>query len=245
MQISNIGLDLIKRYEGLKLTAYKCPAGIWTIGYGHTFQVRKGDVITEIQATEFLKKDVRHAQDAIVKHVTIDLEQSQFDALVSFIFNVGVGAFRNSTLLKMLNKGRYKAAAGQFNRWNKARVKGVLKPLRGLTRRRNDEAELFLNDENVENTQLVIAPDIKTKFNSKTNIASAAGVAGLVTTQLDTIGNTVNKAIDISVKGGDVVDSVGGLFGALNWQAIAIVGIVALFAFIIFERNKKIDEYGV
>ena len=242
MKISNDGLKLIKRYEGLKLNAYKCPANVWTIGYGHTYQVRSGDKITESVATEYLKNDVRHAQNAIDRYVKVSISQYQFDALVSFIYNVGAGAFKKSTLLKMLNKRNYEGASNQFKRWNKAggRV------LKGLSRRRADEAELFANDTDVEDMpQAIDAPIVKTSLTSKTNISSIAGIGGIALTQLDTIKSTFNDVTDLASQGGDIADKVGGLAGAFDWKMMAVIGVIGLFGYIIYERNKKVDEHGV
>lgn len=245
MRTSNKGLDLIKRHEGLKLTAYKCPAGIWTIGYGHTHQVKKGDVIDQDMANEFLKKDVRHAQSTIEKHVIVELDQNQFDALVSFIFNIGSGKFITSTLLKMLNKANYSGAGNQFGRWNKARVKGVLKPLRGLTKRRADEAELFLDYEEDEIAQSVAAPSTKTKLNSKTNMAASIGTVGIIASQVDNISKVIDKVTAVTDKGGDLADKVGAFTNGGLLMPILALAVIGLLGFIIYERNKKVDEHGL
>jgi len=150
---SQSGLDIIKKFEGLHrlgqdglVRAYRCPAGRWTIGYGHTKGVRSGQKITPEQAEQFLQEDVQWCEDAVKRHVHVPLSQLQFDALVSFVFNLGEGNFASSTLLKVLNRGEYSDVPEQLARWNKARVDGVLKPLRGLTRRRSAEAALFSMD---------------------------------------------------------------------------------------------------
>jgi len=150
---SSTGLDLIKKFEGLHrlgedgmVRSYRCPAGRWTIGYGHTKGVRSGQKITPQKAEAFLVEDVQWCEDAIRRHVSVPLSQFQFDALVSFVFNLGEGNFASSTLLKVLNRGDYQGVPEQITRWNKARVDGVLKPLRGLTRRRSAEAALFSMD---------------------------------------------------------------------------------------------------
>lgn len=140
MEISTNGLATIGDFEGCKLEAYKCPAGIWTIGYGHTKGVKEGDRITQQEAIWLLRDDLRWVQNAIDKHVTAKLNQGQYDALASFIFNVGEFAFASSTLLKKLNAGDYAGAANEFLRWTKARGK----ELPGLVRRRQHEKELFL-----------------------------------------------------------------------------------------------------
>lgn len=141
MKISQAGLDLIKEFEGFEPEAYLCPAGIWTIGYGHTGDVSEGQTITEEEAEELLRQDVAFAEDAVTDYVEGDLTQGQFDALVCFVFNIGAGAFRDSTLLRLLNQGDNEGAAEQFLRWNKAGGK----VLSGLTRRREAERELFLS----------------------------------------------------------------------------------------------------
>lgn len=147
--ISENGLSLIKRFESLKLTAYKCPAGVWTIGYGHTKNVYEGKKITEKEANELLAQDVFIVESAINKFVNVSINQNQKDALVSFVFNVGSNNFRSSTLLLKINKSDFVGAANEFLRWNKARDKtGKLRELAGLTTRRNAEKLLF---EKVEN----------------------------------------------------------------------------------------------
>lgn len=140
MKTSKKGIELIKNYEGLKLKAYKCPAGVWTIGYGHTKNVKQGDVITEVQAEILLMYDLIDFENVIKKNVRIPLTQNQFDALVSFCFNVGCGNFLKSTLLKKLIEGKIAEAAKEFLKWNKAGGK----ELAGLTKRRQEEMELFL-----------------------------------------------------------------------------------------------------
>lgn len=132
-------LELIKTFEGLRLEAYKCPAGVWTIGYGHTKSVRKGTKITQAEADELLLEDVAWVKNTVDSAVKVELSANQVSALYSFVYNVGAGAFRSSTLLRKLNQGDYTAATGQFKRWNK----GGGKVLKGLVRRRAAEAKLF------------------------------------------------------------------------------------------------------
>ena len=139
-QIGQKGLDLIKRFEGLYLRSYKCPADVWTIGYGHTKNVNGNQIITSEQAEQLLRSDLRVFERVVSDAVTVPLNQNQFDALVSLAFNIGGSNFGSSTLLRMLNAANYAGAADQFLRWNRAgdRV------LDGLTRRRQDERALFL-----------------------------------------------------------------------------------------------------
>ena len=140
MKISQAGLDLIKRFEGIETKAYCCPAGILTIGYGHTAGVKEGDICTPEQAEVWLREDCRVAELTISSNVNVQLNQNQFDALVSFIFNLGSGNFIKSTLLKKLNAGDYPGAADEFDRW----VKAGGRPLTGLVKRRAAEKALFL-----------------------------------------------------------------------------------------------------
>lgn len=139
MNISKNGIDLIKKFEGCRLTAYKCPSGVYTIGYGHTSGVKKGQRITQKQAEAYLREDVKKFENGVNKAVFVPLTQNQFDALVSFCFNCGLGAFKNSTLLKKLNAKDYAGAGKELLRWNKA--SGVV--LDGLKRRRQAEKALF------------------------------------------------------------------------------------------------------
>lgn len=143
MKIGKEGLALIKSFEGLRLKSYLCPANVWTIGYGSTGpHVRQGMVISEKQAEELLLKDIARFERAVTEMAAAPT-QNQFDALVSFAFNIGTGALKSSTLLKKHNGGRYKEAADQFLRWNRAG--GTILP--GLTRRRTAERKLYLSGE--------------------------------------------------------------------------------------------------
>ena len=142
MSISPAGIALIQAHEGLRLTAYRDPVGIWTIGYGSTGGVRRGMTITRDQAVLRLYHDVDDAEATVNNRVTVPLSQSQFDALASFVFNVGGGAFRKSTLLQKLNAGDYAGASNEFMRWIKA--KGRV--LGGLVTRRAAERALFLSE---------------------------------------------------------------------------------------------------
>lgn len=142
MKISKKGLDLIKQFEGLELKAYKDSVGVVTIGYGSTGpHVSMGMVITQEQAESLLKQDVSRFEKGVSELVKVPLNQNQFDALVSFSFNLGLGNLKSSTLLRKLNFLDYVGAANEFPRWNKAG--GVV--LKGLTRRREAEKALFLS----------------------------------------------------------------------------------------------------
>ena len=139
MKVSDKGLALIKEFEGCKLTAYQDSVGVWTVGYGHTKTAMRCMVITQAQADELLARDVAEHAAGVYKALQVKLEQHQFDSVVSLAFNVGVKTVRNSTLLKMINRGDAKMAAAQFDRWNKAGGK----VLAGLTRRRAAERKMY------------------------------------------------------------------------------------------------------
>lgn len=143
LQISPDGLALIKKWEGLRLKAYRDPVGIWTIGYGTTKGVVEGMEITEETAELLLLKDLLAREDAVNLMITAPLTQYQFDPLVSFCYNLGIGALRISTLRRKLNLEDYAGAAAEFLRWNKGRVNGRLTVLPGLTARREDERAMF------------------------------------------------------------------------------------------------------
>ena len=137
-------VNLVKHFEGLYLNAYLCPAGVPTIGYGHTAGVKMGQTITAAQADDFLKADLTAAAAQVDKLVKVPLTPDQRGALASFVFNLGAGSLQSSTLLRLLNQGDYKGAAGQFGRWVYATVNGVKTELPGLVKRRAAEAKLFL-----------------------------------------------------------------------------------------------------
>lgn len=137
---SAAGYALIRRFEGLRVRAYRDLAGVWTIGYGHTGpEVVGGMTITEAEAELLLGHDVARAAACVECDVTVDLTQGQFDALVDFVFNLGCGALRGSTLLRRVNAGEFALAAAEFSRWVYAG--GAVVP--GLLARRLAERELF------------------------------------------------------------------------------------------------------
>lgn len=118
MQLSEEGISKLVEREGIRLKAYKDTKGIWTIGIGHTGpEVVEGLEIGELHAYDIFHSDVKWAEDAVNKYITVPLTQNQFDALVSFVFNIGASAFKKSTLRKILNQGDYEGAIKQFDRW--------------------------------------------------------------------------------------------------------------------------------
>lgn len=146
MKISPAGIALIRRWEGCELTAYRDIAGVLTVGIGHTGpDVRDGMVITQDQADALLAKDLARFE-AGVNALAGPCTQGQFDALVSFAFNLGLHALQRSTLLKRHKAGDFAAAAYQFREWNKARRHGQLVPVAGLTARREAERKMYLGE---------------------------------------------------------------------------------------------------
>lgn len=143
MKTSPKGIALIKEFEGLRLKAYKCPGGVWTIGYGHTAGVKPGMTITEEQAEQFLKEDLIVFEKA-VNNQNLSINQNQFDALISLIYNIGIGNFQKSTLLR---KARVNpddnSIMDEFLKWvySKGRV------LPGLQRRRLAEMKLYFSND--------------------------------------------------------------------------------------------------
>lgn len=197
---SDQGINLIKKFEGLhkigddgKVLAYRCPANVLTIGYGHTKGVKRNMKITQAEAEALLRNDLRIYEAEVKRLVNVPLTQYQFDALVSFVFNLGAANFASSTLLKRINTGNYEDVPAQLMRWNKARVNGKLQPLKGLTRRRSAEAALFTmdaqlpsDDADVPMPQKVTVQDKKPLTKSKT--MAGVGIAGAATALNETAG---------------------------------------------------------
>ena len=145
MRVSQNGIDLIKHFEGLSLSSYQDVAGIWTIGYGHTgSEVGPDQEISEEEAEDLLRKDLSRFEQGVTNAVKVDINQNQFDALVSLSFNIGLSAFRSSTTLRRLNAGDYEGAAEAITWWNKATINGQKQVVNGLVRRRSAEKTLFL-----------------------------------------------------------------------------------------------------
>ncbi len=217
--ISQEGLDLVKNFEGLFLKAYLCPAGIPTIGYGHTASVSKVDVekgkkITKSEAERLLHLDLKGAEKVVNQLVKVSLGQSQFDALVSFVFNCGGGSFKNSTLLRKLNQRDYSGVYSELQRWTKARVNGEMKDLNGLIRRRKAEGELWLKGlyevKEINNPK----PENPTRDIKKSRTLAGIAIAGSgevlqqAADQVNIIGDILNSDV-VKIIGAALV--IGGL----------------------------------
>ena len=148
MKLSKIGIELIKKYEGLEINPYLCPANVPTIGYGATYYpngnkvTMQDDVITESYAETLLLSMLSRYEKGVERYVQVEINQNQFDALVSFAYNLGLGALKSSTLLKKINTNPCdENIVFQFNRWTKAGGK----KLKGLVKRRKEESILYFS----------------------------------------------------------------------------------------------------
>jgi lysozyme len=227
MKTSEAGITLIKNFEGFSAKAYKCPAGKITIGYGHTApELTMKDTITRARAEEILKSDVKWAEAAVNK-VTVPLTQNQFDALVALVFNIGAAAFAKSTLLKLLNKGQYDSVPAQLARWNK--IGKESSP--GLTRRRQAEADMWLQSSNVLPimAQEVTPPD---KPLAKSRTMANASVAG-------TVGVVLAAAPAIEPAGKVVELAQDNTQGFLLVIGIALVAFAAVAVYLRWDDKRK------
>jgi len=182
MNISASGLDLIKSFEGYhralqdgRCIAYRCPAGVWTLGWGATDGVKEGMIWTRDEAEAALRRELAKFEAGVIRLTTVPLNQNQFDALVSFTYNVGLGAFEKSTLRRKLNAGDLRGAASAFKLWNK----GGGRVLPGLVNRRAREATLFLTPVDVsQEPDMPQAVEPSAPPVSKPTVAVAAASSG-------------------------------------------------------------------
>lgn len=181
MKTSEAGLALIRKFEGFRAVAYKDPVGVITIGFGHTKTAKEGMTITLSQAVDLLREDVGWAEDGINRLISVPLEQNQFDALVSWAFNVGVGAVERSTLRRRLNAGDYAAVPSELMRWTKAG--GADLP--GLVRRRREECALWRGIDSEGTVGGEAKPDepkLKPITKSESMKGGTVGMGGIVAT---------------------------------------------------------------
>ena len=241
MHMSQGGLDnLLKKFEGCKLKAYRCPANVCTIGYGHTSaagapQVADGMIITQADAEDILKRDIVKYEIAVMDLVKVKLTQNQFDVLVDFAYNAGVGNLKSSTMLKKVNAGDLDAVPAELMKW----TKGGGKVLPGLVRRRQAAGAWWSADQHVEEQEQRTDPDpvpVRTMADSK------QGNAALLTAGLGSVG--VAKEVAAQAKdASDVADQFMGLLSNTNF--VIMVAIIGAGAAIWFWRKKNMDEHGV
>ena len=167
----------IARSEGCRLKAYRCPAGVPTIGWGHTGGVKMGDTCTQEQADGWFSIDLSVYADGVQRELKRDASDNELGAMVSLAYNIGLHGFAKSTVLKRHNEGDRQSAARAFALWNKARINGVLQVVDGLTSRRAREAAMYLSDDSQPMPQTV-EPESSLK---KSPIAQASAAAVLAT----------------------------------------------------------------
>lgn len=188
----------IARSEGCRLKAYRCPAGVPTIGWGHTRGVKMGDACTQEQADAWFVEDLTEFADGVKRVLKRDADDSELGAMVSLAYNIGLAGFKGSTVLKRHNEGDRQSAARAFALWNKARINGVLQVVDGLTARRAREAALYLSDDDMLMPQ-TIEPESNLKSSpiaQASVAATAAAVLGALTESTET-GQLVAAALGI------------------------------------------------
>lgn len=239
MKTSQAGKDLIISFEGIRLQAYKCPAGVWTIGVGSTQPpVKPGEEITKKEAMDRFDRDLVKFEKAVDRLVTVPLTQNQFDALVSFTFNVGEGALAKSTLLKKLNAGNYDAVPAELMKW----TKGGGKELPGLVRRRRAECAMWRSvDErgkpNIDESR--IEPDAPKP--KKTMAKSKEGNAAILTGGAA----AVSAASDVSRQVKETGDSLTTVLDMLKDPTfLLLILIVIAAAAIWYWRRQRLEETG-
>ena len=218
MKINRATVDLVKEFEGFSAKAYKCPAGIWTIGYGTTASAgvgitpKEGMTITRGDAESYLHGALQKFADQIEDVITAPINENEFGAFVSLAYNIGPGAFRKSSALRLFNEGDKAKAASALLLWNKAGGK----VLKGLTRRREAERKLFLTP-------------VGGEFEGRTNVAQSTTMQA--------------SAVQVASGAGAGIAAVGALDGTAQIVALVFAGIVVLAAlWVMRERIKKWSE---
>jgi len=240
--MSQGGLDaLLKKFEGCKLKAYRCPANVCTIGYGHTSaagapMVNNGMTITQADAEDILKRDLVKYEIGVMDLVKVKLTQNQFDVLVDFAYNAGVGNLKSSTMLKKINSGDLDAVPAELMKW----TKGGGKVLPGLVRRRQAAgawwtAQDQAHDEHEDRAE----PDAPPK---RTMADSKQGNAAVLTAGLGGLG-IAKEVASQAQEASDTANQLAGLFANPNF--LIMLAVMGLAAAIWFWRKKHMDEHGV
>jgi len=239
MKTSEAGIALIKRWEGERLTAYLCPANVWPIGVGHTAAMGdpkpvSGMKITAEESTAILRRDLSRIEKDVEAAVNVPLNQRQFDTLVSFVFNVGIGAFRKSTLLKRLNSADYDAVPTELIKWT--RVGGIVN--QGLVNRRKAEADFWRGapTDQKPDGSMVQKVDAPRKMRQ-----SKEGNAALVTGGLASL----SAANDVARQVKDTGDTFTSLIDLLKNPSFVVLVVIAIAASAIwFWRKQRMDRDG-
>lgn len=238
MEVSFEGRELIKQFEGISLTAYRCPAGVWSIGFGRTQGVRPGDTITAAQADAYLAADlVAFGQNVERMIGGAATSQHEFDALVSLAYNIGIGAIEKSTVMRLHKAGDKIGAARAFEMWCKATVGGQLQTLPGLLARRQKEAAYYLTPDAPSikaMPQAVAEPPKHSKTAMAGGISVMAGAAS-VADQMDQI----QPLLDQVTQTGGSLQSLLRL-GGVTLSVIALGA--AIFFFVRFLQKRARGE---
>ena len=255
MQMTQGGLDnLLKKFEGCKLKAYRCPAGVCTIGYGHTAAAGLPTVIdnmtiTQAQADEILKRDLVKYETAVRDMVHVDLTQNQFDVLVDFAYNAGVGALEKSTLLKKVNAAQFSDVPTELMKWTKGKIPGKgMQVLPGLLRRRQAESAWWTADLPIPTTpEQIFSHEQEQRIEPEplpvpSMATSKQGNAALLTAGLGSLG----VAKEVAAQAKDASDTADQLMGLLhNANFVIMLAIIGLGAAIWFWRKNHMDQHGV
>lgn len=239
MKTSDRGIAFIKRWEGVRLRAYQCSAGVWTIGVGHTAAMGDpkpvdGMKIAESEADAILRRDLAAIEKDIASCLNVVVSQRQFDVLVSFVFNVGIGAFRKSTLLKKLNAGEYEAVPSELMKWTRAGGKVV----QGLVNRRKAEADYWRGAPSDQNPTgdmpQAVDPPRKMRQSKEGNAALLAGGAASL--------SAANDAARQIKETGDNLTSLLDLLKSPTFLALILIAIAA--GAIWYWRKQRMDKDG-
>ena len=240
MNMSEQGIALIKEFEGCKLKAYRCPANVLTIGIGHTAlaghpAVTEGMTITAEEAETILRSDLRNFERGVDSCVKVELQQCQYDALVSFAYNCGLGNLRSSTLLKRVNAKNFDAVPAEFMKW----TRGGGKVLPGLVRRRHAESALWSNATSApaDEEESRLTPERPAPV--KTIRKSKEGNAALITGVTSGVG-VLSQVSDQAQTAGTAIDTLTGLLH--NTSFIIMLVAVAAAAGIWYWRKQRLDE---
>ena len=239
MKTSDFGRAFITRWEGCHLKAYLCPANVWTIGVGHTAAMGNptpvsGMKITQDEADAILARDLSQIERDIIASVKVKLAQKQFDTLVSFVFNVGIGAFRKSTLLKKLNAGDYAAVPSELMKWTRAGGK----VMQGLVNRRKAEADLWRGAPTDQKPEPLMPQEVdpprKMRQSKEGNAALLAGGAATISAAND-VANQVKQT-------GDTLTSLLDLLKNPTFLAFVLIALAA--GAIWYWRKQRMDKDG-
>ncbi len=240
MQMSQEGIDaLLKKFEGCKLSSYRCPANVCTIGYGHTSaagapEVTDGMKITQKDADDILRRDLVKYETAVYGVVKQPLTQHQFDVLVDFAYNAGVGALQKSTLLKKVNAAQFDDVPAELMKW----TKGGGKVLAGLVRRRQAESAWWISGEPHEEQEQRVDPD---PVPVRTMMESKQGNAAIITAGLGGLGAAKEIAAQAQ-DASDMADQFMKLLSNTNFLIMAVI--VGLGAAIWYWRSKNMERDG-